>query len=65
MWPELERVMRLIPPGRITTEELAGLLSPDRFQLIGTGTGRIDTTNVLPDGQPIRVPAIWALARAR
>ena len=65
MWPELERVMRLIPPGRITAEELKGLLSPDHFQLMGTGTGGIDTVNVLPDGQPLRVPAIWALARAR
>lgn len=65
MWPDLERVMRLIPPGQITEEELDGLFPTDRFEIIATGTGRIDTINVLPDGEPIRVPAINVLARAR
>jgi len=65
MWPELERVMRLIPPGQITKQELASLFSPDRFEVIGTGASDIRTVNVLPDGEPIRVPAIYLLARQR
>ncbi len=56
--------MRMIPPGQITEEELLGLFSPDRFEVIAAGAGRIDTINVLPDGEPIRVPAIYLLARA-
>ncbi len=63
MWPELERVMRLIPPGQITEQELASLFSPDRFEVIATGASHIRTINVLPDGDPIRVPAIYLLAR--
>jgi ubiquinone/menaquinone biosynthesis C-methylase UbiE len=63
IWPELERVMRLIPPGQVTEEELARLFLPDRIEVIATGAGRIETVNVLPDGDPIRVPAIYALAR--
>ncbi len=65
MWPELERVMRLIPPGQVTEQELASLFSPDRFEVIGAGSSHIRTVNVLPDGEPIRVPAISLLARPR
>ena len=65
IWPELERVMRLIPPGQVTEQELASLFSPDRFEVIGTGASHIRTVNVLPDGEPIRVPAIYLLARPR
>ncbi len=63
MWPELERVMRLIPPGQITEQELTELFGAERFEVIATGPSRIDTINVLPDGEPIRVPAIYLLAR--
>jgi hypothetical protein len=65
MWPELEQVMRLIPPGQVTEQELASLFSPDRFEVIGTGANHIRTVNILPDGEPIRVPAIYLLARPR
>ena len=65
LWPELERVMRLIPPGQITKDELVRLFSPDWFEVISAGAGRIDTVNVLPDGEPISVPAIYVLARTR
>jgi SAM-dependent methyltransferase len=63
LWPELERVMRLIPPGQITAAELAGLFSPAGFDMLDTGAGHIDTLNRLPDGERIRVPAIYALIR--
>jgi SAM-dependent methyltransferase len=48
LWPELERVMRLIPPGQITEQELVSLFSPERFEVIGTGQGLIDTLNGCP-----------------
>jgi SAM-dependent methyltransferase len=65
LWPGLERVMQLIPPGQITEQELLSLFSSERFEVIGTGHGLIDTVNRLPDGEPIRVPAIHALIRPR
>ena len=65
LWPELERLMRLIPPGQITEQELVRLFSRDRFEVIRTGQGLIDTRNLLPDGEPIRVPAVHALIRPR
>ena len=65
LWPELERVMRLIPPGEITEPELVRLFSPYCLEVIATGAGHIDTTNVLPDDEPIQVPAIHILARSR
>ena len=65
LWPGLERVMELIPPGQITEPQLVGLFPADRFEVISTGTGRIDTVNVLPDGEPIAVPAIYVLVRPR
>lgn len=65
LWPALERVMELIPPGQITEPELVSLFFPDRFDVIYTGAGHIDTLNVLPDGEAIRVPAICALIRPR
>ena len=64
-WPGLERVMQLIPPGQITEQQLVSLFSPDRFAVIGTGEGLIDTLSRLPDGEPIRVPAVHALIRPR
>lgn len=64
-WPALERVTQLIPPGQITQSELASLFSPDRFDVIYTGPGHIDTRNVHPNGEAINVPAICALIRPR
>ena len=63
LWPELDRVMRLIPPGAISAPELASLFSPDRFAVIATGPRHIETVNRLPDGEAITVPAIYALVR--
>lgn len=65
VWPELERLMRVIPPGQITEEELVDLFSADRFEVLAAGAGRIETVSVLPDGDRIRVPAIYLLARPR
>jgi amidohydrolase len=65
LWPGLERVMQLIPPGQITEQQLVRLFSPERFEVIRTGQGVIDTLNRLPDGEPIRVPAVHALIRPR
>jgi SAM-dependent methyltransferase len=63
LWPELARLMRLVPPGQITEAELVSLFSPDRFRVIATGAGHIETINHLPDGERIRVPAIYLLSR--
>jgi SAM-dependent methyltransferase len=63
VWPELERLFTLIPPGQITESQLVSLFSPERFEVIGTGSALIETINVLPDGEAIRVPAIYALIR--
>jgi SAM-dependent methyltransferase len=65
LWSGLQRVMQLIPPGQISEQQLVSLFSPDRFEAIATGQGLIDTLNRLPDGEPIRVPAIHALIRPR
>ena len=61
----LERVMRLIPPGQITEPQLRRLFPADRFQVIGTGASHIHTINVLPNGDAVTVPAIYALIRPR
>lgn len=65
IWPELERVMRLVPPGEITGPELVALFTADHFGVIGTGASHIRTVSVLPDGEPINVPSIYLLARPR
>ncbi len=65
MWPELERMMRLIPPGQITELELVTLITADHFEVIDTGASHIHTVNVLPDGEPMTVPSIYLLARPR
>jgi 2-polyprenyl-3-methyl-5-hydroxy-6-metoxy-1,4-benzoquinol methylase len=57
--------MRLIPPGQITESELEHLFASDRFQVISTGASHIHTVNVLPDGEAIKVPAIYVLVRRR
>jgi SAM-dependent methyltransferase len=65
LWPELERLMQLIPPGQITEAELVRLFPADRFEVLGAGTSRIHTVNALPNGEVIVVPAIYALVRPR
>jgi hypothetical protein len=63
--PIFPRMMQLIPPGQISTEELVGLFTAHGFQVVATGTSSIHTTNTLPNGEVIRVPAIYTLARRR
>jgi len=63
--PGLAKVMRHIPPGQISLPELTGLFPADRFAVLGTGTSRIRTVTTLPGGEPVTVPAIWALIRTR
>jgi SAM-dependent methyltransferase len=63
--PGLAKVMRHVPPGQISLPDLAGLFPARRFEVLGTGTSRMHTVNVLPGGEVISVPAIWALIRPR
>jgi len=63
--PGLAKVMRHIPPGQISEPELVGLFPADRFEVVSTGTSCMHSINVLPDGEVIMVPAIWALIRPR
>ena len=65
MLPVLSRVMRHIPPGQISEPELVRLFPADRFDVVRTGTSHMHTVNALPDGELIKVPAIWALVRPR
>jgi SAM-dependent methyltransferase len=61
--PGLARIMRLVPPGEISEPELVRLFPAARFEVVRTGTSHIHTVNTLPDGEVIRVPAIYALVR--
>jgi SAM-dependent methyltransferase len=61
----LARVMRLIPPGQISEPELVALFPADRFDVKRTGTSHIHTTNALPNGEVMMVPAIYALVGPR
>jgi SAM-dependent methyltransferase len=63
--PTLARVMQLIPPGQISLHDLVGLFAAHGFDVVATGTSSIHTVNTLPNGEVIRVPAIYALARRR
>jgi hypothetical protein len=65
MPPGIAKVMRQIPPGQISEQELASLFPADRFDVLGTGTSHIHTTNTLPGGEVIMVPAVWVLVRPR
>ena len=65
MPPGIARVMRHIPPGQISEQERAGLFPAGRFDVLGTGTSHIHTTNTLPGGEVIMVPAVWVLVRPR
>ncbi|MBO0772733.1 MAG: class I SAM-dependent methyltransferase [Actinobacteria bacterium] len=61
--PGLARVMRLIPPGQISEHELVSLFPAERFEVLSTGTSHMHTAHTWPDGEVIRVPAIWILTR--
>jgi 2-polyprenyl-3-methyl-5-hydroxy-6-metoxy-1,4-benzoquinol methylase len=61
----LPKVMRHIPPGQISEQELVGLFPAERFEMTGTGASHMHTINTLPGGEVITVPAIWALLRPR
>jgi SAM-dependent methyltransferase len=63
--PGMGRVMQLIPPGEISEADLAGLFPAEQFEVVSTGISRIHTVNILPDGEVIMVPAIYALIRPR
>jgi SAM-dependent methyltransferase len=63
--PGLAKVMRHIPPGQITEQELLGLFPATRFEVTGTGASHMHTSTTLPGGEVITVPAIWALIRPR
>jgi SAM-dependent methyltransferase len=63
--PGLAKVMRHIPPGQISEQELVGLFPAERFEVSATGTSHMHTVNTLPGGEVITVPAIWALIRPR
>jgi SAM-dependent methyltransferase len=65
MPPGIAKVMRQIPPGQISEQELASLFPAGRFEVLGTGTSHIHTINTLPGGEVIIVPAVWALIRPR
>lgn len=52
----------------IVLAQLRTVLTPARavrFEVLGTGTSHIHTVNTLPDGEVIKVPAIWALIRPK
>ena len=61
----MARVMELIPPGEVSESDLAGLFPADWFTVVSTGTSRISTVNMLPNGAPFSVPAVYALIRPR
>jgi SAM-dependent methyltransferase len=63
--PGLAKVMRHIPPGQISEQELVSLFPAERFEVTGTGASFMRTVNTLPGGEVITVPAIWALIRPR
>lgn len=65
MPPGLAKVMRHIPPGEISEQELVSLFPSERFEVSATGTSHMQTTNAMPGGEVITVPAIWALIRPR
>ncbi len=50
-------------PGTIGLKDLEQLFPPDRFAVLATGDSLIQTTNQLPDGEAIQVPAVYAVIR--
>jgi SAM-dependent methyltransferase len=68
--PSLARVMDSLFPfgikwGGLSEAELEELFPSDRFISIRKGEGRIQTTNYLPSGEAIEIPAIYVLLRLR
>jgi hypothetical protein len=51
--------------GSFTESDIATLFPPERFTLLTKGDARIQTTNRLPTGQIITIPAIYAVLRPK
>jgi len=51
--------------GSFTESDIETLFPPDRFTLLAKGDARIQTTNRLPTGQIITIPAIYAVLRPK
>jgi hypothetical protein len=51
--------------GSFSESDIETLFRPDRFTLLTKGDARIQTTNHLPTGQIITIPAIYAVLRQR
>jgi SAM-dependent methyltransferase len=62
MPPTLARAPR---PHTISEADLRVLFPPDHFHWIDTGSSYIFTKTVLPSGEVVSVPAIWAVLRRR
>lgn len=64
--PGLARVLQSgITPGRMNETSLESLFSDERFSLLATGETYVQTTNTLPTGEVIRIPAFYAVLRNR
>jgi len=51
--------------GSFSESDIETLFPPDRFTLLTKGDTRIQTTNRLPTGQIITIPAIYAVLRPK
>jgi hypothetical protein len=54
-----------IQPGSFGEKDIETLFPPERFTLLAKGDSRIQTTNRLPTGEVIAIPAIYAVLRRR
>jgi len=54
-----------IHPGSFGETDIETLFLPERFTLLAKGDSRIQTTNLLPSGEIITIPAIYAVLRLR
>ena len=50
-------------PGTLSDQDRATLFPPNRFRLLTHGSGTIHTVHHLPTGEPITVPAMYAVLR--
>lgn len=64
MPPGLARIFEhQITPGLMNEADLETLFPPDRFKILETNDSVIRTTHSLPTGEPIDVPAFYAVIR--
>jgi SAM-dependent methyltransferase len=64
--PGLARVFQhQITPGMLDEKDLRVLFPLDRFTLLKTGEGLIQTVHTLPTGEVVKVPAFYAVLRRR